>query len=197
MAIFYSAVTIQITMPVANPTNKLPTIRSNSATGTVMRTTTPLDLGQGLFDSAETEILSMAFEKAWAFVEFDPMLGVLEASEKQSQLARCLMALLKQGETDPTPLANSAIKMLRRNRQSGVRKQRARTSSAKAPEVSYVVPISRSRPLTKSNSLLLNLLSFVGLGDNCFELFGLGCPPSSAPASIAIATAQLSATEHR
>jgi hypothetical protein len=53
-----------------------------------MTTTTPLNLGQGVFDSAETEILSMQFEKAWAFVEFDPMLGVLEASEKQSQLAR-------------------------------------------------------------------------------------------------------------
>ena len=96
-----------------------------------MMTTTPLNLGRGVFDSAETEILSMAFEKAWAFVEFDPMLDVLEASEKQSQLARCLMAILKQGEIDPTPLANSAIKMLRRNRQSEVRKPRAQTSLAK------------------------------------------------------------------
>jgi hypothetical protein len=63
-----------------------------------MTTTTPLDLSQGFFDSAETDILSTAFEKAWAFVEFDPMLGVLVASERQSQLARCLMALLKLGE---------------------------------------------------------------------------------------------------
>jgi len=97
-----------------------------------MTTKTPLDLGQGFFDSAETEILSMAFEKAWAFVEFDPMVGILEASEKQSQLAHCLMTLLKEGETDPTPLANSAIKMLRRNRQGEVRKRRAQISSAKA-----------------------------------------------------------------
>jgi hypothetical protein len=88
---------------------------------TTFKTTTPLNLGRDFLDSAETEILSMAFEKAWAFVEFDPMLGVLEASERQSQLARCLMALLKLGETDPTSLANSAIKMLRRNRRSGVR----------------------------------------------------------------------------
>jgi len=109
-----------------------------------MTTTTPLNLGQGAFDSAETEILSMAFEKAWALVEFDPMLGVLEASEKQSQLARCLMALLKLGETDPTPLANSAIQMLRRNRQSGVRKERALTSSAKALDASRVVPFGRA-----------------------------------------------------
>jgi len=36
----------------------------------------------------------------WAFVEFDPMLGVLEASEKQTQLARCLTALLKLDGTD-------------------------------------------------------------------------------------------------
>jgi hypothetical protein len=109
-----------------------------------MMTTTPLNLGQGVFDSAETEILSMAFEKAWAFVEFDPMLGVWEASEKRSQLARCLMVLLKLGETDPTPLANSGIKMLRRNRQSEVRKRRAQTSSAKALVASRVVPFDRA-----------------------------------------------------
>jgi len=110
---------------------------------TSFKTTMPLDMGGSFFDSAETEILSTAFEKAWAFVEFDPMLGDLEASERRSQLARCLMALLKLGETDPTSLANSTIKMLRRNRQSGVRKQRARTSSANAPEASRVVPIGR------------------------------------------------------
>lgn len=75
---------------------------------TFFKTTTPLDLDGNFFDSAETEILSMAFEKAWAFVEFDPMLGVLEAPERQSQLACCLMALLKLGETDPTSLANAA-----------------------------------------------------------------------------------------
>ena len=80
-----------------------------------------LDLSRGFFDSGEIEILSMAFEKAWAFVEFDPMLGVLEAANRRAELARCLMALLKLGETDPTSLANSAIKMLRRNRRSGVR----------------------------------------------------------------------------
>jgi hypothetical protein len=109
-----------------------------------MTTTTPLNLGQGIFDSEETKILSMAFEKAWAFVEFDPMLGVLEASQKQSQLARCLMALLKQGETNPTPLANSAIKMLRRNRQGQVRKHWAQTSSVKALDASRVILFDRA-----------------------------------------------------
>ena len=53
---------------------------------TTFKTTTPLNLGRDFFNSSETEILSTAFEKAWAFVEFDPMLGVLEASERQSQL---------------------------------------------------------------------------------------------------------------
>ena len=108
---------------------------------TSFKTATPLDSGRNAFDSAETEVLSVAFEKAWAFVAFDPMLEALEASERQSQLARCLMALLKFGETDPTSLANSAIKMLRRNRQSGVRKHRARTSSTKALEASRVISI--------------------------------------------------------
>jgi hypothetical protein len=127
----------------ANPTNGLPTAGKQLRKGTVMTTTTPLDLSQGFFDSAETEILSMAFEKAWAFVEFDPMLGGLEASVKRSQLARCLMTLFKLGETDPTSLANSAIKMLRRNRQNGVRKRQAPISSAQAVEESRVVLISR------------------------------------------------------
>ncbi|MGB8632936.1 MAG: hypothetical protein WCD69_26770 [Xanthobacteraceae bacterium] len=108
-----------------------------------MTTTTLLDLSQGFFDSAETEVLSMAFEKAWAFVEFDPMLGVWERSVKRSQLARCLMTLFKLGETDPTSLANSAIKMLRRNRKSGVRKQQTLISSAQVVEASRVVPIAR------------------------------------------------------
>jgi hypothetical protein len=110
---------------------------------TSYQTTTPFNLGQYFFDSAETEVLSTAFVKAWAFVEFDPMLGVLDASERQSKLARCLMAILKQGETDPTSLGNSAIKMLRRNRQSEVRKQRTQTSSAKALNANRVVPFDR------------------------------------------------------
>jgi hypothetical protein len=106
---------------------------------TSFKATTPLNLGRDFFDSTETEILSTAFVKAWAFVEFDPMLGVLDASERQSRLARCLMSLLQLGETDPTPLANSGIKMLRRNRQSEVRKQRTQMSSAKALDASRVV----------------------------------------------------------
>jgi hypothetical protein len=103
-----------------------------------MMTTPPLNLGRDLFESAETEILSMAFEKAWAFVEFDLMLGVLDAPERQSRLARCLMALLKQGETDSISLANSAIKALRRNRQS-VRSETLganRTSDRRKPDSS-------------------------------------------------------------
>jgi hypothetical protein len=79
-------------------------------------TTTPLDPNGNFFDSAETDILSAAFEKAWAFVEFDPMLEVLKTSERRGP--RCLMALLKLGKTDPTLLANSAIRILRRNQTS-------------------------------------------------------------------------------
>ena len=111
---------------------------------TSFNATIPLNLGQDFFDSAETETLSTAFVKAWAFVEFDPMLALWDASERQAQLARCLMALLKQGEADPTPLANSAIKMLRRNWQGEVRKRRAHTSSAKALDASRVVPFDRA-----------------------------------------------------
>jgi hypothetical protein len=82
---------------------------------------TPLEMERSVFDSAETRILSAAFEKAWAYVEFDPVLGILDASERQSELARCLMAILKFGESDPTSLANSGISLLRRSQRSRVR----------------------------------------------------------------------------
>jgi hypothetical protein len=58
-------------------------------------------LEQSVFNSDETEILATAFEKAWAFVEFDPKLEALE-SRRRSELARCLMMLLKLGETKPS-----------------------------------------------------------------------------------------------
>jgi hypothetical protein len=45
--------------------------------------TTPLDSSGNFFDSAETDVLSAAIEKPWAFVEFEPRRG---------QLARCLTA---------------------------------------------------------------------------------------------------------
>ena len=77
---------------------------------------TSLELERSFFDSAEIEILSTAFEKAWCFVEFDPLLSVLDASERQSELARCLMAVLKFGESsNPVSIANSGISLLRKN----------------------------------------------------------------------------------
>jgi hypothetical protein len=75
---------------------------------------TPLEMERSVFDSSDARILSTAFTKAWAYVEFNPMLGILDAAERQAELARCLMAILKFGETDPTSLANSGITLLRR-----------------------------------------------------------------------------------
>jgi hypothetical protein len=74
-----------------------------------------LELERSVFDSSETEILSAAFAKAWAYVEFDSTLGMLEAYERQSELARCLMAILKLGDSNPTSIANSAIALMRKN----------------------------------------------------------------------------------
>jgi len=74
-----------------------------------------LELERSVFDSSETEILSAAFAKAWAYVEFDPTLGMLDACERQSELARCLMAILKLGDSNPTSIANSAIALMRKN----------------------------------------------------------------------------------
>jgi hypothetical protein len=72
----------------------------------------PLDFNRGFFDFVEADILCAAFERAWAFVGSDPSLEGLEVSKRQSELAGCLMALQKFGETNPTSLANAAIRML-------------------------------------------------------------------------------------
>jgi hypothetical protein len=84
---------------------------------------TSLELERDVFDSTETSILSIAFTKAWSYVASDPALGHLEASERQSELARALMAVLKFGETNPTSLANSGIALLRMTQRSQVRVQ--------------------------------------------------------------------------
>jgi hypothetical protein len=95
-----------------------------AAVVTFLDVVSPLEMERSVFDSAETRILSAAFAKAWAYVEFDPMLDILDASERQAELARCLMAILKLGETDPTSLANSGIKLLRRSQRSRGRPER-------------------------------------------------------------------------
>jgi len=81
-----------------------------------------LELERSVFDSAETEILSAAFAKAWAYVEFDLSLGMLEAWERQSELSRSLMAILKLGDSNPISIANSAIALMQKN-QSRIRQQ--------------------------------------------------------------------------
>jgi hypothetical protein len=93
-----------------------------------MEPVTALEVERNVFDSDETQILSTAFERAWAYVEFDPVLGILDVAERQSELARALMAILKIGETNPTTLANSSIALLRRGLQGDAaprRKSRA------------------------------------------------------------------------
>jgi hypothetical protein len=84
---------------------------------TSLETMTTLDLDRSVFDSNDMRILSAAFERAWAFVAFDPRLEGLEKSRRQSELARCLMTLEKFGETNPTSLANAGIAMLRARHQ--------------------------------------------------------------------------------
>jgi hypothetical protein len=93
-----------------------------------------LELERSVFDSSETEILSTAFAKAWAYVEFDPTLGMLETNERRSELARCLMAILKLGDCNPTSIANSAIALMRRN-QSRTLRTRIATGLGNSPRV--------------------------------------------------------------
>jgi hypothetical protein len=92
---------------------------------TFLDAVTPLELERSVFDSDETQILSAAFEKAWAYVQFDPKLGFLEAWERQSELARCLMTLLKLGDNNPVSLANSGIALLHKSRRSASRDRAA------------------------------------------------------------------------
>jgi hypothetical protein len=84
-----------------------------------------LELERSIFDSSEVEILSAAFAKAWAYVEFDPALGVLEPCERQAELARCLMAILKLGDCNVTSIANSAIALMQKNQSRILRTRRA------------------------------------------------------------------------
>jgi hypothetical protein len=85
---------------------------------TALDTVTSLELERSVFDSDEARILSIAFEKAWTYVQFDPTLGFLEGWERQSELARCLMRLLKLGNDNPVALANSGIALLHKSRRS-------------------------------------------------------------------------------
>jgi hypothetical protein len=85
-----------------------------------------LELERSIFDSTETEILSRAFAKAWTYVEFDPTLDVLEVWERQAELARCLMAVLKFGDSNPTSIANSAIALLRKSQSRILRRHVSR-----------------------------------------------------------------------
>src|SRR5215472_12177042 len=109
------------------PVQAAPAVRQSvhSDAVTAAEAVSSLELERSVFDSSETEILSAAFAKAWAYVEFDPALGMLEADERQSELARCLMAILKLGDCNPTSIANSAIALMRKN-QSRIRRTVAR-----------------------------------------------------------------------
>jgi hypothetical protein len=90
-------------------------VRQSVRREAVAEAVSSLELERSIFDSSETEILSAAFTKAWAYVEFDPTLCMLDVCERQSELARCLMAILKLGDSNPTSIANSAIALMRRN----------------------------------------------------------------------------------
>lgn len=65
------------------------------------------------FDSEGIKLLSMAFHKAWIFVENDRSLEPLDLDERRSALAWLLMELARGGETDAIRLANAAIFHLR------------------------------------------------------------------------------------
>lgn len=101
-----------------------------SRQGGMDRAVTSLELGRDVFDSAETRVLSTAFAKAWTYVQFDPTLAPLDDLERQSELARALMACLKVGESqNTTELANSGIALLRMSLRSRIVPQPGRAAA--------------------------------------------------------------------
>jgi hypothetical protein len=100
-------------------------VRSSVLRDTAADAVSSLELERSVFDSSETEILSAAFAKAWAYVEFDSTLGMLEADDRQAELARCLMAILKLGDCNPTSIANTAIALMRKNYSRNLRTRAA------------------------------------------------------------------------
>lgn len=102
---------------------------------------TPLELERSVFDSEETRVLSAAFERAWAYVEFDPPLGALEEWKRQSELARCLMALLKLGDDDPVILANSGIALLHKIHKKAQNRSRDISRRTYGAQSSAIAPV--------------------------------------------------------
>jgi hypothetical protein len=66
------------------------------------------------FEDEEINRLSAAFAKPWPSVAADFALHALPPEERRATLASSLMHFLRNGESDPTRLANAAIFQLRR-----------------------------------------------------------------------------------
>ena len=64
------------------------------------------------FDQAGIELLAEAFQKAWAFVQADPVLIEAGLTVTPTDLAAALMTAVEQ-DSNPHGLANRAINSLR------------------------------------------------------------------------------------
>jgi len=64
------------------------------------------------FDQAGIELLAEAFEKAWTFIQADPVLIEAGLSVTPTDLAAALMTAVEQ-DSNPHGLANRAINSLR------------------------------------------------------------------------------------
>ena len=98
-------------------------VRQSARRDAAAEAVSSLELERSVFDSSETDILSAAFARAWAYVEFDPTLGMLDVGERQAELARCVMAILKLGDCNSISIANSAIALMRKNQSRILRRR--------------------------------------------------------------------------
>jgi hypothetical protein len=65
------------------------------------------------FDRELLAAVAIAFERSWRFVQHDAPLAHRHVSDLRTSLAKRIVALAKNGERDPLPLANRAIAQLR------------------------------------------------------------------------------------
>jgi len=67
-----------------------------------------------LDEPARADLVNIAFEKSWQFVQTDPVLACDEMGAIRARLGRHLETLAQNGERDVWRLANGAIRELRR-----------------------------------------------------------------------------------
>jgi hypothetical protein len=79
-----------------------------------------LTQGNGALDPGEVAVIQEAFEIAWRFLQYDPVLGDINAAHLRERLARELLLAADGHETDVRRLADRGILAVRRAVRRGI-----------------------------------------------------------------------------